>query len=184
MASTIVLLNGIGSVGKSSIAKAIQAQAHAIFLHVPMDMFLEMMPFRTLGTPEGLTFETAERDGKPVVTVTSGPEQERALKGMRRAIAAMAGLGCNMVVDDVIFEAAVVDEYRALLAPYRLHCVGVHAPLDVLEAREAARGDRAIGLARGQFGVVHRGVTYDLEIDTSTATPEECARRIVAAFGL
>ena len=58
------------------------------------------------------------------------------------------------------------------------------APLDVLEAREIARGDRAIGLARWQFDKVHRGMTYDFEIDTSTLTPDACAAAIMQRFGL
>jgi chloramphenicol 3-O phosphotransferase len=65
-----------------------------------------------------------------------------------------------------------------------LFVVGVHAPLDVLEARELARGDRAIGLARWQFARVHQGVAYDFEVDTSTATPDACAQAIAARFGL
>src|SRR6201999_3127110 len=100
MTAKIILLNGVGSAGKSTLARAILAQARDIFLHVPMDYWLEMMPGRTLGTPEGLTFETAQRDGKPVITVVSGPAQERALRGMRHAIAAMAAQGCNMVIDE------------------------------------------------------------------------------------
>ena len=184
MTAQIVLLNGASSVGKTSIGRAVQALATKTFLHVQMDTWLEMMPARSLGTPEGLTFQTVEQDGKKAVIVTSGAEQERALRGMRHAIAAMAALDCNMVVDDVIFDAAVMDEYRALLAPYDLKIVGVFAPLDVLEAREKARGDRDIGLARWQFDRVHRGVAYDLEIDAGTASAEECAAAIVARFGL
>ncbi|HWD26919.1 MAG TPA: AAA family ATPase [Rhizomicrobium sp.] len=178
----IVLLNGIGSAGKSSLARAILAAASDIFLHVPMDYWLEMMPQRTLGTPEGLTF-TLDANGL-VTGITSGPEQERALRGMRKAVAAMADEGCNMVVDEVIFDPAVVAEYRVLLAAHDLHVVGVHAPLDVLEAREKARGDRAIGLSRSQFGVVHKDVAYDLEIDTTMGSPDDCARVVVERFGL
>ena len=178
----IVLLNGIGSAGKSSLARAILAKAKDIFLHVPMDYWLEMMPQRTLGTAEGMTF-TLDAAGR-VTGIVSGPEQERALRGMRRSVAAMAAEGCNMVVDEVIFDPGVIADYRALLAPYDLHVVGVHAPLDVLEAREKARGDRAIGLARSQFGVVHAGVTYDLEIDTSRGSPEECARILIETLNL
>lgn len=58
------------------------------------------------------------------------------------------------------------------------------APLDVLEAREHARGDRLIGLARCQYGRVHRGMIYDLEIDTAVASALECARKIKATFNL
>jgi chloramphenicol 3-O phosphotransferase len=54
----------------------------------------------------------------------------------------------------------------------------------VLEARERARGDRLIGLARWQLDRVHVGVAYDLEIDTTAASPLECARMIKAAFDL
>ena len=77
-----------------------------------------------------------------------------------------------------------VADYRRLLAPYDLKMVGVFAPLDVIEAREAARGDRMIGMARWQFDEVHQGMRYDLEVDSSAATPEDCAQQIKAAFGL
>ncbi len=62
--------------------------------------------------------------------------------------------------------------------------VGLFAPLAVLEARERARGDRMPGLARWQFDRVHRDMIYDLEIDASTASPQETARAIRDAFGL
>lgn len=184
MTAKIILLNGVGSAGKSTLARAILAQARDVFLHVQMDTWLEMMPQRTLGAPDGLTFETVERDGKPVVKVVSGPAQERALRGMRHAVAAMAAQGCDMVVDEVLFGDAAWNEYHALLRPYAFHTVGVFAPLDVLEAREKGRGDRAVGLARGQFDVVHLGRNYDLAVDTASASAEECARAIIGKFGL
>ena len=62
--------------------------------------------------------------------------------------------------------------------------VGLFAPLDVLEQRERDRGDREPGLARWQFDRVHRGLTYDLEIDTVQTTPLEAAHRIRSAFEL
>ncbi len=66
-------------------------------------------------------------------------------------------------------------EYVTLLALFDLITVGVFAPLDVLEFRERQRGDRMIGLARWQYHRVHKDITYDLEVDTSEATPMECA---------
>lgn len=53
--------------------------------------------------------------------------------------------------------------------------VGVRCPLDVLEERERTRGDRGRGTARKQFPLVHRHGRYDVEIDTSTTTPERAA---------
>jgi chloramphenicol 3-O phosphotransferase len=181
--ATIILLNGVGSVGKSSIAKALQAITREPFLHVEMDDFLNMMPARSWDDPAVISFETREFDGKPAVDIKSGPFIERILRGMRHAVAAMAGQGCNMIVDDVIFGDELT-EYRALLAGLTFHAVGVFAPLDVLEARERARGDRMIGLAHGQYDRVHRGRSYDLELDASTSTPVECAEAIKQRFGL
>ena len=40
----VVLLNGAGSAGKSSIARALQAIAGRPLLHVQMDAFFDMLP--------------------------------------------------------------------------------------------------------------------------------------------
>jgi chloramphenicol 3-O phosphotransferase len=179
----IVLLNGVGSVGKSSIAKALQTMTAEPFLHVAMDAFLDMLPESSFGRPDGFTFETVQEDGLPSVVITSGPVAERCFRGMRHAVAAMAALGNNMIVDEVM-EAEQWAEYQELLAAFEVHLVGVIAPLEVLEARERERGDRMIGLARRQYGRIHKGMTYDLEVDTSKATPAECAALIRRKFGL
>ena len=181
--ATIILLNGVGSVGKSSIAKALQTITAEPFLHVEMDAFLNMMPERFWDHPDGLTFETVQQDGKPAVVIKSGPVAERTFRGMRHAIAAMAGQGSNLIVDDVMLEDEMT-EYAALLSDFALHVVGVFAPLEVLEARERQRSDRLIGLARWQYDRAHRGKRYDLKLDTSTATPMDCAELIKKEFGL
>jgi chloramphenicol 3-O phosphotransferase len=96
----------------------------------------------------------------------------------------MAAAGNNLIVDEVMIGPDKVREYRALLGPFGVRFVGLFAPLTVLEARERARGDRLLGLARWQFDRVHRDVVYDLEIDASAASPLENARMIRDAFGL
>lgn len=181
--ATVILLNGVGSAGKSSIAKALQAIAAEPFLHIAMDAFLDMMPARYWDHPDGITFETVQQDGKPAVVIRSGPVTERIMRGMRRSIAAMAREGSNLIVDDVLIDDELAD-YSALLSDFAFRTVGVFAPLDVLEARERDRGDRLIGLARWQYDRVHRGKRYDLEVDTSRATPAACAKLIKEEFGL
>lgn len=180
----VILLNGVGSVGKSSTAKALQTIAAEPFLRVQMDTFFDMLPEAMIGNPDGVVFETVQDDGKPSVIIKTGPVMERTMRGMRHAIAAMASQGNNLIVDDVMLGRGEAQEYRALLAPFRFHIVGLFAPLDVLEARERERGDRQIGLARWQYDRVDIGVTYDLEIDTTAASPLECARKIKESFGL
>ena len=180
----VVILNGVGSVGKSSTAQALQEIAARPFLHVSMDSFIDMLPARTFGHSDGLTFETIEEEGKPSVVIRSGKIVARAMHGMHHAIAALAGQGNDIVVDDVMMGEGEGDEYRRLLSKFGLRMVGLFAPLDVLEARERGRGDRMIGLARWQFPRVHRGLSYDLEIETSATTPLENAQRICTAFCL
>lgn len=186
--SIVLLLNGVGSVGKGSIAKALQEITAEPFLHVEMDAFLAMLPEAYLDHPDGITFEAPDEAGG--VAVRSGRVAERALQGMRHAVAALAAAGNNLIVDEVLFGDVeteyghAVAEYRTLLAPYRLHMIGVFAPLEVIEEREARRGDRAVGLARWQFDRVHRGMAYDLEVDTAAASPEDCARAIKERFAL
>lgn len=179
-----IVLNGPSSVGKSSTARALQVIARRPFLHVAMDAFLDMMPAATFGHPDGLVFTPGFEDGMPSIAVTSGPVLERAMRGMRHAVAAMAAQGNHLIVDDVMTGQGEDLEYRALLSAVDVRIVGLFAPLAMLEERERRRGDREIGLARWQVERVHRGRVYDLEIDTAATTPERNAELIRDAFGL
>jgi chloramphenicol 3-O phosphotransferase len=141
-------------------------------------------PPASFNQPDGITFETVQQDGKPVVMITAGPVAARAMRGMRHAIATMAAEGNNLIVDDVLLGDDKAREYAELLRPFETFLVGVFAPLDVLEARERRRGDRLIGLARWQYDRVHKGMHYDLEVDTGTASALACAELIKQRFRL
>lgn len=179
----VIILNGVSSVGKSSTAKAVQELAGAPFLHVAMDDFLGMLPPRVLGDPNGMIFEQVVEDEHPCIAVRTGDVVERALSGMRRAVAAMATAGNNLVVDEVMWGDEAAD-YRALLGGCNLRFVGLFAPLKVVEDRERQRGDREIGLARWQHGRVHRNISYDLELDASMLSAAQRAQAICDAFRL
>jgi chloramphenicol 3-O phosphotransferase len=177
----VIILNGVGSVGKSSIARALQDLSPEAWLHVQMDAFLDMLPARYMDHPEGLRFIRHDTS-PPEVEIVCGPAVDRLLAGMRASIAALARCGNNIIVDDVL-----VDEdgsaYRLALAGLDVLWVGVMAPLDVIEARERQRGDRDIGLARWQFVRVHRNVPYDLTVDAARSTPAEIAGQILSRLG-
>jgi chloramphenicol 3-O phosphotransferase len=179
----IILLNGVGSVGKTSLARALQSITAEPYLHIQMDAFIDMLPVHLQEHADGFSYVTEQVEEKPQVVITTGPVGARCLRGMRHAVAAMAAQGNNLIVDDVMLGEERA-EYERLLAGFRVHWVGVFAPLDVLEARERDRGDRLIGLARWQFDRVHRGKRYDLEVDTSRFSPDAGARQIAAAFAV
>lgn len=54
-------------------------------------------------------------------------------------------------------------------------------PMPELERRERARGDRRIGEARADHGIVHTFGPYDFDVD-STLPPERNAEAVIAAW--
>ena len=56
--------------------------------------------------------------------------------------------------------------------------VGVRCDGTVAAGREIARGDRVPGMAASQAEVVHQGVFYDVEVDTTHTEALACARAI------
>ena len=181
----IVLLNGVGSAGKTSIARTLQPITRAPYLHVAMDTFLEMLPEAYQDHADSFSYEAGTQDEHPAIAIHAGPTGERLMSGMRAAIAALAAEGNNLIVDDVLLaEAGSLLDYHRRLADFDLMTVAVHASLEVLEAREKARGDRLIGLARWQYQRLNAGAAHDLLVDTTRATPVECAHRIRDRFDL
>jgi chloramphenicol 3-O-phosphotransferase len=83
--------------------------------------------------------------------IVPGPVGQRLAAGMRAAVAACARAGNDMLVDDVFVDPGWLDGWRSELAGLEWLLVGVLAPLDVLEERETARGNRIAGEARYQF---------------------------------
>jgi chloramphenicol 3-O phosphotransferase len=69
----------------------------------------------------------------------------------------------------------------ALLGAFDVFFVGIHCPLEELERREAARGDRRIGEARADLHVIHTFGVYDLELD-GTAPVAANVSRLMAAW--
>ncbi len=76
-----------------------------------------MLPARLIGSADGLLFEKIEQNGLPAVAVRSGALAEPVFRGMRRAVAAMADAGNDLVVDDVFWDNELSD-YRILPAAH------------------------------------------------------------------
>ncbi|MGV8831502.1 MAG: chloramphenicol phosphotransferase CPT family protein [Devosia sp.] len=182
----IILLNGVGSAGKSSIAKALQAIASRPFLHVQMDSFLDMLPAALENHPDTFTYRQVTAETGTEVVIATGPLGDQVLRGMRCAVRAMAEQGLNLIVDDVLMgrDDPGVREYRDLLSAFAVDMVGVFARLETLEERERQRGDRLIGLARWQYERVHNAMSYDLEVHTDDHSPAIIAEQIRQSLGL
>ena len=98
---------------------------------------------------------------------------------MRRAIRTLALEGNNIIIDDIILNQTFLDDYLHVMTEQPLYFVGVRCPLSVIEQRESQRLGRFPGTAESHFTACHAHGVYDVEVDTSTASPEACAERIV-----
>lgn len=184
----VILLNGPSSSGKSSIAKALQETLDAPYLIMGIDTFISMMPEKTnkLGdateTAEGFYWETQKTSGEPIYRVRKGAYGSQVNEAYRTTVKHLVESGLKVIVDEVADGNQEIEIWRNLLEEHHCFYVGIKCSEAVLEQRELARGDRKVGSALEQVQRVHRGVNYDLVIDTTSASPQECALMITAAI--
>ena len=186
--SRVVLLNGSSSAGKTTLARTLQVVRREPWFHLALDQFRDGMPpaYRGLNSPpgtpgaRGLNVVPVDRDGERVTEIRFGDVGRRMLRGMHRAVAAFAGAGNDVIVDDLLLAPDSLDDYLDALAGFDVLFVGVRAPLEVVNARESERGGRFPGTARSHFDAVHAHGIYDLEVDTGHEAPRFCAERISA----
>ncbi|WP_371096182.1 chloramphenicol phosphotransferase CPT [Streptomyces sp. NBC_01005] len=174
MKTQMIVLNGGSSSGKSGIARCLQTVLPDPWLTFGVDTLIEAMPASMSGSDAGIEFAP---DGEVVV----GAEFRTLETAWIEGVAAMAGAGAGIIVDEVFLGGAESQQrWQKALDGLGVLWVGVRCESAVAAAREIARGDRVPGMAAAQAELVHRGVTYDLEVDTTRSEPIECARIIAA----
>lgn len=156
----IIFLNGASSSGKTTLSKALQCQLEEVYLHVPLDAFAGMFPETKLGNKKLCSSATP-----------------KLFEGFYRSVAALVSCGNKVIVDTVVYDPWA-QFFNPLFECFEMIYVAVKCPVDELERREKARGDRSIGLARSQFPEVHNLLSYDVEVDTSKQNADECATLI------
>ena len=171
----VIYLNGSSSAGKTTLAEALLDVLEEPYLYFSINLFDEIPSRKQI--KRGLV-----------------PDIRYFEMGFAECIAALARSGNNVIVDDVIappqhlpagqeFDALDLLRHRVkILSPFDVLFVKVFCPLDELERREVARGDRTIGLARNQYEQVHRYAVYDVEVDTSAEAPEDASARVLKAL--
>lgn len=179
VAIQVIVLNGGSSSGKSGIARCLQAVLPDPWLSLSVDTLVEAMPasLRASGGADASGGITFGEDGR----VDVGPRFRLLDTAWCRGVAAMARAGARVVVDDVFLGGPSSQErWRTALEGLEVLWVGVRCDAEVAAGRELVRGDRVTGMARAQAEAVHRGVSYDLEVDTTRTEALECARLIAA----
>jgi chloramphenicol 3-O phosphotransferase len=173
----VIILNGGSSAGKSGIVRCLQAVLPQPWLAFGIDSLVDALPPGLRGADGGIEFAA---DGG----VHVGADFRALEAAWMEGVAATARAGARVVVDDVFLGGAASQQrWRKALSGLAVLWVGVRCDPAVAAAREIARGDRARGMAAAQADVVHAGVSYDLEVDTTHTESLACARAVAARVG-
>ena len=190
MAGRCIVLNGASSSGKTAIACALRElwpKPSPLQLS-GFDTFLSCQSREFYGidgeTAPGFTWRATTLDGVAAQQIVTGPLGAALIRAAHAYWRACAEEGFDQLIDDVWLTREQALGLKGVLEGFDVLWVGVHCPLDVLEARERTRGDRPVGQARGQADLVHSWTSYDLELDTSKRSSTECAQEILAALGM
>jgi chloramphenicol 3-O phosphotransferase len=163
----IILIHGASSAGKSSIARVLQDRIEAPFWRINPD-------------------HLRDAGALPMDRYRSGEfkwAQSRAawFEGFERSLPGYLQAGGDLIIDYIVETEDGMRRLTGLLAGFDVFFVGVHCPLDELERREAARGDRRRGDARRDYETIHQHCVYDTELD-STLPPEANAETLLDAW--
>ena len=170
----VIVLNGGSSSGKSGIVRCLQAVLRDPWLAAAVDALVEAMPAALRTSAAGIDFAA---DGG----VQVGSEFRALEAAWMEGVAAMARAGARVIVDDVFLGGATSQaRWQQAFGGLDVLWVGVRCESAVAARREVARGDRVQGMAASQAETVHRGVVYDLEVDTTHTASLDCALAIAA----
>ncbi len=104
------------------------------------------------------------------------------LSAFHRSLPLIAECGFPMIVDHVIERKDRMEQIAEALRGGEVFLIRMECPLDELERRETARGDRQPGLARMQLDWVHRHGDCDDEVNTFTHAVEQNVERLKRLF--
>ena len=154
--------------------RCLQAVLPDPWLAFGVDALIEAMPAAMQTSAAGIEFAA---DGE----ITVGPEFRALEAAWAEGIAAMARAGARIILDEAFLGGAASQQrWMMALGPLEVLWVGVRCDSKVAAGREIARGDRIAGMAASQADLVHQGVVYDLQVETTHTEALECARQIAA----
>lgn len=154
----IIFLNGVSSSGKTSLARELQNVLDEPYFLISIDTFYDMIPEK-FQDDEKIFFEDMHRV-------------------IHHCIQTFAKVNVNVIVDHVLYRKSYLTECLKLLKDLPVLFIGVHCPLEELERREKARGNRNIGQAKNQLKRMHKNEIYDIEVNTFENSLNECAVKI------
>ena len=186
----IVILNGAPRAGKSSIVRVIQETFEGVWMNLGVDVFARGV------TPAKYQPGVGLRPGPGPEHGGDRPDLEPLLPtlyaAMYESIAAHSRLGLQVVSDGGHHGAIhpeILPSCARRLAGLPVLFVGVRCPIEEIMKRRSRAGPErgyVIGTESDPIPApvvlwqeeVHKPGIYDMELDTSLLSPQECAERI------
>lgn len=175
---TIILLLGVGSTGKTTLAKQLVDTISDEFCIMGFDHAVEThldKKYWPGGSHEERGFCYVKSDSGPKLEI--GPEGHAFLRRMFDDILIKAKSGENIIIDSVLSDY----EYQKLIE-YLPDChflkVGLKPPLESVVIRESNRSDRKSGIAKQDYVNFYTNKEFDMMIDTSATSPQTAAEMI------
>lgn len=165
----IIFLNGVTSVGKTTLSKEIQNLANTNFYYLSNDIFQQMISEKFL--------------------------QENYWKYLSEAIITMyhtaktlSDRNIDVIIDGMILEMPEfllnynISHYKLVKSIFNdcpLILVNVFCPLDECRRRNIERGDRGIDQSDWQNEMMSKNIIYDIEVNTLLNNSKKCAELVL-----
>jgi chloramphenicol 3-O phosphotransferase len=156
----VILLNGVSSSGKTTLASELHDLLDEICFVSSLDNFLSS------------TFKPSNSR-----QIIDDKILENAIKAYLLSSAQVVRTGFMVIVDMVVQEESWIDLILGAFTDLEIYLVGLNCDLDTLTYRERMRRDRVNGIAKFQFEKVHVQMTYDLILNSSVLTPSQMAEK-------
>jgi chloramphenicol 3-O phosphotransferase len=166
----IILLNGVSSAGKTTLAVALQEKLEEPYYIISIDTFFTgLMPPKKAPTTDEIGFTMFCK----------------TFSAMHHVVRLYSDLGLNVIVDDLFIndffgrDPKVLEECVELLREYSVMFVHVTCPIEELRRREKERGRPAEYLDRLLRDFVPEDI-YDITVDTHNETIDAIVEKIIA----
>jgi len=155
----IIILNGVSSAGKTTLAKTLQDKLSKPYFNMDVDVFAQMSPYKFNIDNCTIQWEFASK--------------------MWFSVKLFSDMGFNLVVPCIFFDDNPLKKCVTLLHEYPILFVHVECPVEELRRRESERGDRPVGMAENLLSIIDPTDIYDIKVDTYKYSLEECADKII-----
>ena len=160
----ILFLNGVTSTGKTTLAKAIQEKANVNFYTFSNDTFQQMI------SPKFLKQDYCKYLSEAIIQAYHTTKL-------------MSDNGINIVFDGMLLDIEELKPHykrlKTILKNSPLKMIEVTCPLEICRQRNILRGDREVNQSDEQNNIMAKNIEYDISVDTSIYTPEQCAQIIL-----